>query len=138
MRLPAAETENEGPNLTPVIDVVFLLLIFFLVATRFTQEEKAVSLRLAEILKAEPISSGVKEVVVNITQEGKFIVLNETFNESQLIDLLADVAKNNPTTRRVQIRTDQEAKVKYPLTVVGICKEYELDYSFTVLQKRET
>ena len=38
MRLPEDTNEAEGPNLTPVIDVVFLLLIFFLVATTYDQE----------------------------------------------------------------------------------------------------
>ena len=37
MRLPPETTDTDGPNLTPVIDVVFLLLIFFLVATQFNQ-----------------------------------------------------------------------------------------------------
>lgn len=137
MRLPEMqETETEGPNLAPIIDIVFLLLIFFLVATRFDQEEKLVSLRLAEVLKAEPISAGVKPVVVNITKEGEFVVMDETMDESNLIDFLRELKINNPTTRKVEIRCDQEVQVRYPLTVVGICKEQELDYSFSVLQQR--
>ena len=46
MRLPDESHQSDGPNLTPVIDVVFLLLIFFLVATRFDQEEKELDLEL--------------------------------------------------------------------------------------------
>ena len=71
MRLPPAEHESEGPNLTPVIDVVFLLLIFFLVATKFDQQERLVSINLAEIFKPEPMAVGTKEVIVNITKEGR-------------------------------------------------------------------
>ena len=67
MRLPAPEPESDGPNLTPVIDVVFLLLIFFLVATKFDQQERLVSINLAEIFKPEPMAVGSKEVIVNIT-----------------------------------------------------------------------
>ena len=38
MKLPDDSQEADGPNLTPVIDVVFLLLIFFLVATEYAAE----------------------------------------------------------------------------------------------------
>ena len=55
MRLPAADQSDEGMHLTPLIDVVFLLLIFFLVATRFDEQEKLISIRLAEILQAQPV-----------------------------------------------------------------------------------
>ena len=40
MRLSEESVEEAGPDLTPVIDVVFLLLIFFLVATEYHQEER--------------------------------------------------------------------------------------------------
>jgi biopolymer transport protein ExbD len=136
MRLPPPEDQNEGPNLTPVIDVVFLLLIFFLVATRFNQEERLVSINLAEILKARPLAMGPKEVVVNVTKEGEYVVVDQTVSERGLIDLLHQMAINNPGTQSVQIRADQETKFKYPLTVIGICKQEDLPYSCTVLQQR--
>ena len=63
MRLPNFDQESDGLGLTPLIDVVFLLLIFFLVATRFDQEERLVSINLAEILKARPVSMGPKEII---------------------------------------------------------------------------
>ncbi len=42
-------------SLTPLIDVVFLLLIFFLVATRFEQEEREIDLALAQASNAQPL-----------------------------------------------------------------------------------
>ena len=135
MRLPNFDQESDGLGLTPLIDVVFLLLIFFLVATRFDQEERLVSINLAEILKARPVSMGPKEIIVNVTQVGDYIVVDQTLSEQQLIDFLHAAATENPGTQKVQIRADQEVKFRYPLTVIGICKQEELDYSCTVLQK---
>ena len=40
MKISVPTEDFAGPDLTPVIDVVFLLLIFFLVATRYDQEER--------------------------------------------------------------------------------------------------
>ncbi|NQT38091.1 MAG: biopolymer transporter ExbD [Planctomycetes bacterium] len=136
MRLPPPEADSEGPNLTPVIDVVFLLLIFFLVATRFDQEERLVSLRLAEIFEARPMVMGPDELIVNVSKEGKYVVVDQTLSEKRLIDLLHDLKTKNPDSQSVQIRADREVRFKYPLTVIGICKEEKLPYSCTVLKKR--
>ena len=52
MQLPPDTNESDGPNLTPVIDIVFLLLIFFLVATTYEREEIEESIDLPEIADA--------------------------------------------------------------------------------------
>lgn len=135
MRLPAPDQSGEGPHLTPLIDVVFLLLIFFLVATRFDEQEKLVSIRLAEILQAQPLASGPAEVVVNVSQDGKFIVNDRTLDEAGLITLLHRMAVKNPGMQTVQIRADRDVRFKYPLTVIGICKKEDITYYCTVLQQ---
>jgi biopolymer transport protein ExbD len=135
MRMPDAEREDEL-NLTSMIDVVFLLLIFFLVATRFDEEEKLVSINLAEILQAQPLSSGGKEIVVNIMKEGGFNIAGKDYSEEQIGAILHEAAIRNPGGQRVQIRADQEVPFKFPLTVIGMCKREEMPYSCTVLQKR--
>ena len=135
MRMPAADQEGEL-NLTSMIVVVFLLLIFFLVATRFDEEEKLVSINLAEVLQAQPIAAGAQEVVVNITRDGTFNVAGRDYSEEQIVAILHEAAIRNPGNQRVQIRADQEVQFRFPLTVIGICKREEMPYSCTVLQKR--
>ncbi len=137
MRMPMeADSEVKGPNLTPVIDVVFLLLVFFLVAMKFSEEEKLVSIRLAEVLEARPLAAGPRELIVNITDKGEFVIGTETLQESELIDFLHQAAVKNPGGQTVQIRADQDVKFKFPLTVIGICKQEEIEYSCTVLEKK--
>lgn len=136
MKLPTSNSDGDGTDLTPIIDVVFLLLIFFLVATRFDEQERLVSLNLAEILKAEPIAAGPKELIINVTKEGKFNISDKFYSEGEMADVLKQAALHPAGKRPVQIRSDQDARVKHPLTVVGLCKQYELDYSFTVLEER--
>ena len=134
MRLPLNNKESEGPNLTPVIDIVFLLLIFFLVATRLKQEELTASINLAEIMEAQPLAAGVPELVVNIDQEGQYIISGQNYDEPSLsAKLLAE--HNSNQHRKIQIRADQDVKFRFPLTVIGMCKEHGLEYSCTVLEK---
>ena len=135
MRLPPPDPDSDGPNLTPVIDVVFLLLIFFLVATKFDEQERLVSINLAEIFKPEPIAVGTKEVIINITKDGKYFVGDQALTEVTLADVLHGVAISNPGRRNVQIRADQEVQFKHPLTVMSLCKQEDLEYRCTVLPR---
>ena len=137
MRLPLEETESQGLNLTALLDVVFLLLIFFLVATRFDQEEKEISIRIPDVYKARPVSAGPKELVVNINVDGQFIVMGNTLSEPQLRTLLGSVSKENPSDMTtVEVRTDMDTKVKFAMAVVGMCEEQSLKHTFSVLEKR--
>ena len=128
MRLPPPEADPEGPNLTPVIDVVFLLLIFFLVATRFDQEEREISTRLAEVAKAQPLSMPPDEVIVNITDKGEYVVVGETLDEAALAGFLHDLAISNPGTQTVQIRADKRVPFAFPARVMGICEEERIEH----------
>ena len=117
--------------------MVFLLLIFFLVATRFDREEREISTRLAEVLQAQPMAMGrPDEVVVNIDAEGTFTVIGQTLSEEQLNDLLHTMAIKNPGTQTVNIRADRDVKFLYPATVMGLCEREKIEHYCTVLQKQ--
>ena len=139
MRVPLEDNDGPGMNLTALIDVVFLLLIFFLVATRFEQEEKELSIRIPDVYKARPVSAGPKEVVVNINADGDYIVMGDTLSESQLRTVIGSLVKNNPANlSTVQVRTDMDAKVRFAMAVVGMCEEQDIQHSFSVLEKHGT
>ena len=60
-------------SLTPLIDIVFLLLIFFLVATKFAEEERELAVMLPEASEAQPLSITVRSqmptVISSVGQE---------------------------------------------------------------------
>jgi biopolymer transport protein ExbD len=132
MRLPASEPD-EGLNLTPVIDVVFLLLIFFLVATRFDQEEEELDIDLPEAVQAQPISM-TPELVVNINQAGGYTVYRKAYDDTQLLALLQEAHRNNPHLK-VRIRGDASMSWKYGVTVMGLCNKAQIrDYTVSALE----
>lgn len=61
-------------SITPLIDVVFLLLIFFLVSSRFSEEERELDLNLPSVTEALPSSMQPDEIVINIDREGRFFI----------------------------------------------------------------
>jgi biopolymer transport protein ExbD len=133
MRLPPPE-EAEGLNMTPIIDVVFLLLIFFLVATRFGEEEKEIATRLAEVAKAQPLALPPNEVIVNVTQTGQYVVVGKTLGEEALAGFLHDLAMKNPGTQTVQIRADDRVPFRFPARIMGLCERERIQHYCTVVQ----
>lgn len=74
MKISNQENDNRKLNLTPLIDVVFLLLIFFMVSTTFEKQAK-LKIELPEA-SAKPAPSEAKELVISISQKGVFFVNN--------------------------------------------------------------
>lgn len=136
MRLPESDAELEGPNMTPVIDMVFLLLIFFLCATRFDREERELPVTLPLAARAQPLSMPPDELVVNVTREGQYVVMQQMLSEEQLGVLLSDLGLKNPGTQAVQIRGDAETTWQAGVRVMGLCNKANIrDYKVTVSGK---
>src|SRR3954453_18950426 len=95
MRLPPSDVDLGVPNMMPLIDIIFLLLIFFLMASRFEQEERELKVALPEVAEAQPLAM-TQELVINITPEGKFLVAHKELSEAQLAALLQQTRRNNP------------------------------------------
>lgn len=133
MRLPPDTTDSEGPNLTPVIDVVFLLLIFFLVATRFDQEERELDVQLPEVVQAQPLAM-TQGLIINISKDGKYHVVRNEYSEKQLATLIGEAKKNNPHQTAL-IRGDGESALKHAARVMSLCNRAGMDYRIAALQE---
>jgi biopolymer transport protein ExbD len=135
MRLPASEVDLGIPNMMPLIDVVFLLLIFFLMASHFEKEERELKVALPEVVEAQPLAM-TQELVVNITAEGKYIVAQKQYSEEQLAGLLAQARRNNPH-QSVLIRGDGRAAWKYGVRVMGLCNRAKIEnYRVAAIQEK--
>lgn len=134
MKLPPDTADSEGPNLTPVIDVVFLLLIFFLVATQYNQDERELDITLPEVAEAQPLSM-TSEIIVNITGDGRYKVATKEYSEAQLASLISQAKKNNPHQTTL-IRGDGESDLKFAVRVMGMCNKVKMDYRIAALQER--
>jgi len=133
MKLPADSPESEGPNLTPVIDVVFLLLIFFLVATEYHDAERELDITLPEVAQAQPLAM-TPELIVNITDEGRYRVAAEEYTEAELAKLIAQARRNNPQQSTL-IRGDGNSALRHAVRVMGLCNKVQMRYRIAALQE---
>ena len=120
-------------SITPLIDVVFLLLIFFLVSSRFAEEERELDLNLPSVTEALPATAQPNELVVNIDAEGKFYIDGSFRQLEQVEQILRRAKTNNPLTQTVVIRADKKAECQPLLTAIGICKKVGInEYTATI------
>ena len=133
MKLPADSPESEGPNLTPVIDVVFLLLIFFLVATEYHDAERELDITLPEVAQAQPLAM-TPELIVNITDDGRYRVAAEEYTEAELAKLITQARRNNPQQSTL-IRGDGNSALRHAVRVMGLCNKVQMRYRIAALQE---
>ena len=99
-------------NLTPLIDVVFLLLIFFMVSTTFTRETQ-LSIDLPEA-QGKPKETVEQAIEILVDEAGNYRVNGEPLVDSQMRTLQAAIYKISAgdTTLPMTISADAEAAHK--------------------------
>lgn len=119
-------------SLTPLIDVVFLLLIFFLVTSEFEEEERRLDIVLPTATSAVPMTSRPREVVVDIDEQG-IVYLNGQQTSLQELERLLEIAvSNNPTNQSVVIRADRSTTFQPVVSVMDVCNRTGVsDYTVT-------
>ncbi|HVW39642.1 MAG TPA: biopolymer transporter ExbD [Pirellulales bacterium] len=119
-------------NLTPMIDVVFLLLIFFLVATKFEEQERELDVVLPQASEAMPLTAKPKELFVNIDREGRYVVNGQQHNDVALLATLQQAAASNPGRQTVIIRADKRCVWQFVVNVMNLCNKARIrDYRVT-------
>jgi len=108
-------------DLTPVIDMVFNLLIFFLVATTFMQTEREIRIALPTASSAAPISALLQELVINVDAEGRIILGGRMIDANDLRFMVSEAVAVNPE-QKVTIRGDRTTPYANIVTVLDICK----------------
>jgi biopolymer transport protein ExbD len=110
-------------SLTPLIDVVFLLLIFFLVATRFSEEERELDVVLPQASEAKPLIEKPQSLIVNVTPEGRYYINGQFLDSPALERTLKQAWVNNPGRTSVIIRADKESKTGHIAEVMNLCNK---------------
>ncbi len=109
MPLKSSAPEEPEINLTPMVDVVFLLIIFFMVGTQFAQSEKYQEINLPSATNARPLTGTPDEIVVNVTREGAILVGREPQSFEQL-EVTLQQAHDRYADQIVVVRGDQESQ----------------------------
>jgi len=120
MKFSSRQPEPANMQLAPMIDIVFLLLIFFIVTWQFTKSETELSVSVPTAQEGADPERQKGEIVVNILADGTIRIESVSVDLPQLLEKLASIAaqyENQP----VRIRGDGAVNYQRVVEVIDTC-----------------
>ena len=133
---PARKSRAPALALTSMLDVIFLLLCFFVTVSVFSQWESEISIRLPGAKTAEPPERLPGEIIVNLAKDGSIKVNGASMTLSDLQSRLARIAKFYPG-QPVIIRADKDTKYDYLISVIDACRAGDV-WNFSLATQNDT
>jgi biopolymer transport protein ExbD len=122
--MPLKTHLDEQPtlNLTPMIDIVFLLIIFFMVGTKFTEPERKIGLRIPEVADRGALSAAPQRRIVNVFRDGTVTLDQVNVTLDELTSQLA-AARAQYADLGVLVRGDARGEFQPVASVLNACKQ---------------
>jgi biopolymer transport protein ExbD len=105
----------------PLIDCVFLLLIFFLVSTMFKKENRDINIIPPESDSAVKLPPDDKQVVLGINPEGEVFWQGVAVSRMDLHSRLRNQAVDDPD-KRIRVDADAEAPFEFVVEILDLCQ----------------
>lgn len=121
MPLKTEPLEEPSINLTSMLDIVMLLIIFFMVGTKFSEEERQTGIQVPSVSDNVALSSQPDEIIINVTVDGNVSVRNETYTLETLKAML-ESARGVFPGQGVVIRGDGRGNYQAVMDVISACK----------------
>ena len=120
-------TKSRAPAmaLTSMLDVIFLLLCFFVTVSVFSQWENEISIQLPSAATAQEPDRLPGEIVVNLSKDGKVKVNGRELALDDLKSRLARISKFYPG-QPVIIRADKEVRYESLVGLIDACREADV------------
>ena len=122
--MPLKTHHDELPelNLTPMIDIVFLLIIFFMVGTKFTEPERRIELRIPEVADRGALTAAPQKREISVFRDGTIALDGVSVTIGQLKDRLID-ARAEYSDLGVVVRGDARSEYQCVASVLNACKQ---------------
>jgi biopolymer transport protein ExbD len=117
-----ATLHHPGIQLAPLVDVLLLLLIFFLLTWNAARNENELDVKVPKASSAKEKSAPIGDVVVNVKADGSVVVNRRTLSTPELTELLKSLVQLN-AEQAVVIRGDEVGAYKNIVNVLNICTE---------------
>ncbi|MCI6980773.1 MAG: ExbD/TolR family protein [Akkermansia muciniphila] len=124
MKLTVKAPESVGFQLAPMLDIVFLLLIFFVVTTKFILNEQDLKVKVPTAPKTtEETSRAIDEIIINAREDNGELIITvdrEEFTREKLGAMLERMVRLNPD-QPVRIRGDAQMTWQMMADVITTC-----------------
>jgi biopolymer transport protein ExbD len=116
-----AVPEAPGFQIAPMVDIVFLLLIFFLVTWNFARHETELDVKVPTAKEGKESRRSVGEVIINVKNDGSIVINRKTVSAEELGGTLRKISELYPD-QAVVLRGDQSADYRHIVAVLDICR----------------
>ncbi|TWT46470.1 ExbD/TolR family protein [Botrimarina hoheduenensis] len=125
--------EPVAPNLTPLIDVVFLLIIFFLVSSHLARREALLELRLPSALTGQRTAAPAGRWTINLPEAGPALLAGAPIDAEELLARLRTVRAEGGVAPPVRLRGEGTLRFERLEPLLAACAEGGvMDLSFGV------
>jgi len=115
-------SERTGIQLAPMIDIVFLLLIFFIVLWNYARFETEIDISVPAASSGENPQRTIGEIVVNVRKDGEIIVEGLLKSDPELLGMFKNIVEAYPD-QAVILRGDREAAFDHIVRVLNVCQQ---------------
>ena len=117
--------EAQGMQMAPLIDIVFLTLVFFMTTSVYSTLESEIDITLPTASSAKPSDRTRSEIYINLKKDGRIILNNRELSVPELQEVLNRVAEYSPGGA-VIIRGDREAVLGKAIAVLDCCRNADI------------
>lgn len=138
-RFEVSEYQKQRPvvQMAPLIDIVFLTLVFFMTLSIFNQQETEINISVPQAQQAKQAMRSPGEIIINIDEQGAFVVNQKPLTQAGLEGMLVKVTNLFPD-QSIIIRADENARHKYIVNALDACAKANIwNISFATQNKVE-
>lgn len=137
MNIKRPAPEFFGINVIPMIDTMMFLLIFFMMATKFADIERDARVRPPMSHDVRPITEAPREMIVNVTRSGDFLIAGQQRSIEDIDRLMAAAVREDPN-QSVVIRGDEETILQYAVNILDLCEKHGVERTYLATRKSDT
>ena len=110
-----------GFQIAPMVDIVFLLLIFFLVTWNFSRNETELDVKVPKAQEGKESRRAVGEVIINVKADGSVVMNRRPMSAPELLNALQKIASLYPD-QAVILRGDEKTDYRHVVEVLDTCR----------------
>jgi biopolymer transport protein ExbD len=137
MKFRTHQPEASQMQLAPMIDIVFLLLTFFIVTWQFSRSETDMRISVPSSQEGAEPNRSMSEIVINVDKDGRIFISSQELTRQQLQTRLEAIARVNKS-QPVRLRGDAGASYQTMVEVIDIISRARIwNISFATERPRQ-
>jgi len=138
-RFGISENYKQKPviQMAPLIDIIFLTLVFFMALSIFSQLESELNISVPKAKESKQAVRSPGEIIINIDKKGAITVNQRSLDYKNLENMLLKISALFPN-QPVIIRADEKAYHKFVINVLDACASADIwNISFSTIKEKD-